>query len=141
MGQKAGNLFAGIAEHVPQEIFETLLETGDFRIERIVSQGQSTPQGEWLEQKQDEWVVLLSGAATLCFKSDKSMLNMKPGDHVHIPAHCKHRVEWTDPNAKTVWLAVHYEKQRIAGRVTPEGPAKMRRGRRGTQHHPPAKKA
>ena len=115
MGQKGGNLFAGIAEHVPQEIFETLLETDNFRIERIVSQGQSTPKGTWLEQKQDEWVLLLRGAAILFFKSDKSTLNMKPGNHVHIPANCKHRVEWTDQNTKTVWLAVHCEKQRIAG--------------------------
>ena len=25
-----------------------------------------------------------------------------------IPAHRRHRVEWTDPEAPTVWLALHY---------------------------------
>ena len=34
---------------------------------------------------------------------------MKPGDFVNIPAHKRHRVEWTTPDEPTVWLAVHYE--------------------------------
>ncbi len=33
---------------------------------------------------------------------------LKPGDWVDIPAHARHRVEWTDPNEKTMWLAVFY---------------------------------
>ena len=37
---------------------------------------------------------------------------MKPGDFVNIPAHKKHRVEWTTPDEPTVWLAVHYGGQR-----------------------------
>ncbi|MCK4994476.1 MAG: cupin domain-containing protein [Candidatus Omnitrophica bacterium] len=104
-----GNLFERISGELPEEIFETLLKTGSFRIERIVSQGQSTPKGTWLLQKQNEWVVLLSGAAKLSLDKDSSTLNMKPGDYVHIPANCKHRVEWTDTNKKTVWLAIHYK--------------------------------
>ena len=111
MGQKKGNLFEGIPGQLPKETFETLLQAENFRLERIVSQGQSTPKGEWLEQEQDEWVVLLSGAATLSFAQDASKLNMKPGDHVHIARDCKHRVEWTDPNTKTVWLAMHYKSR------------------------------
>jgi len=63
MEQRRGNLFEGISEQVPKEIFDTLLEAGNFRVERIISKGQSTLQGQWLEQKQDEWVVLLHGAA------------------------------------------------------------------------------
>ena len=108
MGQMGGNLFEGIPEQVPKEIFDTLLKTGNLRLERIVSKGQNTPHGEWLEQKQDEWVVLLQGAATLSFIQEKNKLDMKPGDHVYIPANRKHRVEWTDPNMQTVWLALHY---------------------------------
>ena len=30
------------------------------------------------------------------------------GDFVHLPAHTRHRVEWTDPAVPTVWLAVYY---------------------------------
>ena len=33
---------------------------------------------------------------------------LKPGDYVHIPAHARHRVAWTDAAQPTVWLAVHY---------------------------------
>jgi len=33
---------------------------------------------------------------------------LKPGDHVSIPAHCRHRVEWTATGEPTIWLAVHY---------------------------------
>ncbi|MFH1460188.1 MAG: cupin domain-containing protein [Candidatus Omnitrophota bacterium] len=111
MKPKTNNLFQEISGQLSQEIFDTLLETENFRLERIVSQGQSTPPGEWLEQKQDEWVVLLSGAARLLFAQDKTQLNMKPGDYVHVPANCKHRVEWTEPNTKTVWLTLHYENK------------------------------
>ena len=32
---------------------------------------------------------------------------MGPGDWVWLPARCRHRVAWTDPDAPTVWLAVH----------------------------------
>ena len=109
MKQKGGNLFAGIPEQLPKEVLETLLQADNFRLERIVSLGQNTPKGEWLYQDQDEWVVLLCGAATLFFDADKSVLDMKPGDYVQIPANCKHRVEWTDLNTKTIWLAVHYK--------------------------------
>jgi cupin 2 domain-containing protein len=30
------------------------------------------------------------------------------GDYLHIPAHLRHRVEWTAENEVTVWLAVHH---------------------------------
>lgn len=108
MEKNHGNLFEGISERLPKEVFDDLLGAGSFRLERIVSQGQCTPEGEWLEQHENEWVVLLSGAAILSFEQDASRLNMKSGDYVHIAANCKHRVEWTDPNVQTVWLALHY---------------------------------
>ena len=38
------------------------------------------------------------------------MVEMKPGDFVNIPAHKKHRVEWTTPDEPTIWLAVFYEE-------------------------------
>jgi cupin 2 domain-containing protein len=34
---------------------------------------------------------------------------MNPGDFINIPAHKKHRVEWTPPEERTIWLAVHYK--------------------------------
>jgi cupin 2 domain-containing protein len=49
---------------------------------------------------------VLQGAARLSI--DGQPKELKPGDYVNIPAHQKHRVEWTTPDEPTVWLAVFY---------------------------------
>jgi cupin 2 domain-containing protein len=53
-------------------------------------------------------VALLSGAAGLRFEDEAEPRVLAPGDHLLIPAHRRHRVEWTDPETPTVWLALHY---------------------------------
>ena len=75
-------------------------------IERIVSTGQATPEGEWLEQDRDEWVALLEGEAELAFE-DGSRMRLGSGDHVVIPGGMRHRVEWTRTDPPCIWLAVH----------------------------------
>jgi cupin 2 domain-containing protein len=102
------NLFDSIPSKMPAELFEILLETKNFRLERIVSTGQATPPGEWYDQEAHEWVVLLSGAARLRFEDEPEPRELRPGDYLLIPAHRRHRVEWTDPTQATVWLALHY---------------------------------
>lgn len=102
-----GNLFTGIPEKLPAELFETLLQTHKVRIERIISRGHVTQPGAWYDQDRDEWVLLLQGAARICFAGAAAPLDMAGGDYVYIPAHCKHRVEWTDPQQQTLWLAIH----------------------------------
>ena len=105
----SGNLFAGIDEEKrDEELLITLAERPGGRIERIVSTGQASPPGFWYDQDWGEWVVLLSGAARLRFADEDEPRYLGPGDWVDIPAHCRHRVEWTDPDQPTVWLAVHY---------------------------------
>jgi cupin 2 domain-containing protein len=101
-----GNLFANIPASLPNELVTPLLERGRFRIERIVSSGHASPEGFWYDQQQDEWVVLLLGAAKL--RTENEVIEMKVGDFLNIPAHTKHRVEWTRPGEPTVWLAMHY---------------------------------
>ena len=108
-GLRAGNLFAGIAGAARDEDIITLLARPGIRIERIVSTGQSSPEGFWYDQRFDEWVVLLTGAARLAVEGEPAARSLKPGDHLFIPAHCRHRVEWTDPDAVTVWLAIHLD--------------------------------
>ncbi len=103
------SLFAGIPEKIPEEIIEILLITPRFHLERIISAGQATPMGEWYDQETHEWVVLLSGSAGLFFEGDTKIRVLGPGDYLLIPAHCRHRVEWTDPTQQTVWLALHYK--------------------------------
>jgi cupin 2 domain-containing protein len=102
------NLFAPIPSEATGEFFQVLLETGTFRLERIVSAGQATPPGEWYDQDTDEWVVLLTGGAGLRFEDEPAPRILAPGDHLLIPAHRRHRVEWTDPETPTVWLALHF---------------------------------
>jgi len=104
---KVGSLFAGIPETLPQELFETLLSAPSFKLERIVSAGHATAAGEWYDQDRDEWVLVLRGCALLRFESEPVPLELAAGDYVLIPAHCRHRVEWTSGSEKTVWLALH----------------------------------
>jgi cupin 2 domain-containing protein len=102
------NLFADLPRHLPEELFTTLLSGAGVRIERIVSQGHSSPAGFWYDQDQNEWVLLLQGEAKLQFEGNEPPVKLKPGDFLNIPAHTKHRVEWTTPDEPTIWLAVHY---------------------------------
>jgi cupin 2 domain-containing protein len=106
------NLFAPIPPGITEETFQVLLETGVFRLERIVSGGQATPPGEWYDQDTHEWVALLSGGAGLRFADEAEPRVLGPGDFLLIPAHRRHRVEWTDPARPTVWLALHYSDNR-----------------------------
>jgi cupin 2 domain-containing protein len=108
MTSEIGNLFTPIPERLADEQFLDLLAAPNLRIERIVSTGQATPPGEWLDQDQAEWVILLRGAARLRIEGETGARDLKPGDYVNIPAHCRHRVDWTAPGEPTVWLAVHY---------------------------------
>jgi cupin 2 domain-containing protein len=102
------NLFAPVPSEITGEIFQVLLATGNFRLERIVSRGQATPPGEWYDQDTHEWVALLTGGAGLRFEDEAELRVLRPGDCLLIPAHRRHRVEWTDPGSPTVWLALHY---------------------------------
>ena len=90
------------------EIFEALLEKPGLRIERIISSGQATPEGIWYDQEGDEWVLLLCGSAGLQIEGESSLRRLVPGDSLLLPAGCRHRVAWTDPDVKSVWLAVHF---------------------------------
>ncbi len=101
------NLLAGVPSQIPEEILQTLVSAPAVRIERILSQGHASPEGFWYDQEQHEWVVVLMGSARLRLQGQE-LLEMGPGDFIHIPAHQKHRVEWTTPDEPTVWLAVHY---------------------------------
>ena len=108
--ESTGNIFAELPQSRSEEVFQEIIHGERFRFERIISFGQATPVGEWYDQEQDEWVVLLSGAAGLRFEGEEVLRVLSPGDFVNIPAHTRHRVEWTDKKQQTVWLALHYAK-------------------------------
>jgi cupin 2 domain-containing protein len=101
------NLLRDLPAATADEIVEVLASSAAVRIERIVSHGQTSPPGFWYDQAEAEFVVVLAGAARLLF-AEGEMVALGPGDWVDIAAHRRHRVEWTDPQKTTVWLAVFY---------------------------------
>ena len=100
-----GTLGEGVTAKTGEETSTTLIARQEFELEEIVSRGAASPEGFWYDQERDEWVLLVTGAATLRFE-DAGILEMKAGDHMMIPAGVWHRVEATSPDA--VWLALHF---------------------------------
>jgi cupin 2 domain-containing protein len=92
------------------EQFHDLLKRPGLRIERIVSNGQSSPPGFWYDQPHGEWVLVLRGEARLAFDGDAEPVILKSGEFIDIAPHRRHRVEWTHPSEPTVWLAIHYNE-------------------------------
>jgi cupin 2 domain-containing protein len=104
---KPDNIFAAIPDNPEKEIFERLAGHGQVSIERIISRGQASPEDGWYDQDTSEWVIVLQGEARLSFE-DRASVHLRAGDYLNLPAHCKHRVDWTPQDLETVWLAVHY---------------------------------
>jgi cupin 2 domain-containing protein len=108
MTVESGNLLASLPGGLAAEQMTELLASENVRIERIVSTGQASPPGFWYDQDWAEWVLLLAGSAGVLIEGEAAARTMRPGDYLHIPAHRRHRVAWTDAAHPTVWLAVHY---------------------------------
>ena len=106
----AGNLYADLpatADLLGNEAMTMLLAAPGVRVMRIVSLGAESPPDFWYDEPDVEWVVVLSGRAELVFADETAPRRLGPGDHVLIPAHCRHRVAMTAPDEPTIWLAVH----------------------------------
>ena len=106
---RSTNLFANLPDAVTNEVIEVLARGRHTRIERIVSHGQASPPGFWYDQATYEWVLVLKGRARLRLEGQPEHVEMGPGDWLNLPPHTRHRVEWTDPDHQTVWLAIHYD--------------------------------
>lgn len=104
---QAKNIFENIPNDLNDEIFEDIVLSDHVRIERIISKGQTAPTNGWFDQQEHEWVIVQMGQAILEFEDGRSV-TLKAGDFLQIPARCRHRVQWTDPEKITVWLAVFY---------------------------------
>lgn len=102
------NLFSDLpALGAAEEQFSTLLAEPGLIVKRIVSTGQTSPPGFWYEQAEAEWVLLLSGEATLRFEDETEPRRLLAGSFIDIAPKRRHRVEWTAPDSQTVWLAIH----------------------------------
>jgi cupin 2 domain-containing protein len=98
------NIFVDYDQVPDGENFLTLFENRSVKIEKIVSHSHSSPAGFWYDQAEEEWVIVLRGAAALEFTGGE-IVDMKEGDYVIIPRSVRHRVARTGKD--TVWLAVH----------------------------------
>ena len=68
----------------------------------------ASPPDFWFDQEWGEWVLVLSGSAGVLIDGETEPRTLVEGDYLAIPAHTRHRVDWTDPEQPTVWLAVHH---------------------------------
>ncbi|NMB81854.1 MAG: cupin domain-containing protein [Ignavibacteria bacterium] len=101
------NIFHDIPEKSDEEFLEVLFQNNFLKMERIVSEGHSSPKNFWYDQDKNEFVLLLSGNAIISFE-DGNSIELFPGDYFIIPAHKKHRVDYTDPNEKNVWFTLFF---------------------------------
>ena len=85
------------------EAITELLQHKNVTIKRVVS--NRLDKGSWYDQDEDEWLILVEGAAILFIDDEEKTL--KAGDTLFIPAHELHRVISTSDNA--LWLTVHIE--------------------------------
>jgi mannose-6-phosphate isomerase-like protein (cupin superfamily) len=100
MSLHRGSLDADPAPSIGER-FRELSRIRNVVVESIVS--SSSPDDVEYRQVQDEWVVVLEGAAVL--EVDGAKVRLAPGDWLLLPAATPHRVLMTE--AGTRWLAVH----------------------------------
>jgi len=98
---KIRNFFTDAVPPSEAERFDTLLSARNLVIERIVS--SSAIASEQMVQRQDEWVLLLQGEATL--RVADASVELRSGDYLFLPAGVPHAVERVSHGA--IWLAVH----------------------------------
>jgi cupin 2 domain-containing protein len=99
-GQDSAESAAPVAEQ-----WVSLLDRPQLRLEQIISHGQPTPAGQWYQQADAEWVLLVRGEAQLLF-ADARGQTLRGGDYLLIPAGLRHRVEHCSADA--LWLALHF---------------------------------
>lgn len=100
------NLFTHIEVNKEDEIFLEIFKNETIKVEKIVSNGQKSPDTFWYEQKESEFILLLEGYAILEFE-DKEV-ELRKGDCLNIQAMQKHRVKFTSVDEPTLWFAVFY---------------------------------
>ena len=83
------------------ERFDLLVDQDRVIVEHILSGASDAPDS--FLQDHDEWVVVLSGSATLDVGG--TIYELTAGDWLMLPAHVPHTIERRA--AGTTWLAVH----------------------------------
>jgi cupin 2 domain-containing protein len=100
------NIFDEIIVDKSEEKFFEIFKNETIKVEKIVSNGQKSPENFWYEQEKSEFILLLEGFAILEFENRE--VELKKGDYLNIKAMEKHRVKFTSLDEPTVWFAVFY---------------------------------
>lgn len=100
------NIFSQTVVDKSEERFLQIFKNDKIRVEKIVSNGQKSPENFWYEQKESEYILLLSGFAILEFEDFE--IELKKGDCLNIEAFKKHRVKFTSEDEPTIWFALFY---------------------------------
>lgn len=103
---KKYNIFDKIIVDKEEENFFEIFKNETIKIEKIVSNGQISPENFWYEQEKSEFILLLEGFAILEFENRE--VELKKGDCINIKAMEKHRVKFTSLDEPTIWFAVFY---------------------------------
>jgi cupin 2 domain-containing protein len=89
---------------LPDELTTILAESGNVRIERIVSAGQTS---DWYVQAETEFVVLLEGNAAIEYLNGETV-TLSKGDTLLIKPRERHKISYTSTEPPCVWLCVFY---------------------------------
>ena len=100
------NIFTQIIVDKKEERFFEIFKNEIIKVEKIVSNGQTSPENFWYEQEKSEFILLLEGFAILEFENRE--VELKKGDCLNIQAMQKHRVKFTSQDEPTIWFAVFY---------------------------------
>ena len=103
------NLLATPCPPPGEESTRVLASAETWRLLLIASNGYLSPHDEWMDQSDHEWVLVLRGSACVALQNPDRIVDLSPGDHLLIPPHQRHRVERTDPDPGTLWLALHWD--------------------------------
>ena len=106
--QSGQNLFRAPCPAEGQESEQVLQCGAGWRLVLIASNLARTPEGQWLDQKENEWVLVVRGSALLRMAEPDRLIDLSSGDHVYLSPHQRHRVERTDPEPGTLWLALYW---------------------------------
>lgn len=117
--EDADNLLGSTCPAPGEERVTRLLELPGLRLERIHSCEASSPLGFWYDQEHWEWVCLLQGSARLRFATESTARNLSRGDALLIAPHQCHRLEATDPDPGTIWLALFWPAVDAAASAAP----------------------
>ena len=100
------NLLKSIPKNISKELFETLVENEHIHIERIISQGHTSPKKGWYNQEKNEWMSMAVRKLNETIKKNNTeMDNLLYEKDAHLAAWLAH-FEKTKVEVNTMYMAM-----------------------------------